>query len=247
MSCRIFTRPQSLSQQITYYLAQMVKHLHAMRETWVQFLGLEDPLEKEMAIHSSTLAWKIPWMEQPDRLQSMGSQRVRHDWATSLSLQKTKQTSKRKTWQHSILTKWSESTWSIVGQTDIICFLMWYTEKDTTPFVWYSAKNTKSDSIRRKFDPNQVTFFKTDLKELPWVSDLTHPSVSSSSQAGHPHPFSLGVCLCLASIWNKLFLCVPSHLLCYVSNNELCTYFYSFYLLEKFIFQQAQEPKQLCF
>ena len=64
----------------------MAKHLPAMRETWVLFLGREDPLEKEMAIHSSTLAWKIPWKEEPDRLQSMGSQRVGHDWATSLSL-----------------------------------------------------------------------------------------------------------------------------------------------------------------
>lgn len=52
----------------TSLVAQMVKHLPIMRETWVQFLGLEDPLEKEMAIHSSTLAWKIPWMEKPDRL-----------------------------------------------------------------------------------------------------------------------------------------------------------------------------------
>ena len=51
----------------------------AMQETWVQSLGREDPLEKEMAIHSSTLAWKIPWTEEPDRLQSMGSQRVGHD------------------------------------------------------------------------------------------------------------------------------------------------------------------------
>ena len=55
----------------------MVKCLPAMRETRVRFLGQEDPLEKEMAIHSSTLAWKIPWMEEPDRL-SMGLQRVRH-------------------------------------------------------------------------------------------------------------------------------------------------------------------------
>ena len=61
-------------------VVQMVEHLPAMRETWVRFLGQEDPLEKEMAIHSSTLAWKIPWMEEPDRLQSMGSQRVRHDF-----------------------------------------------------------------------------------------------------------------------------------------------------------------------
>ena len=54
-------------------VAQMVKRLPAMRETWVRFLGREDPLEKEMAIHSSTLAWKIPWTEEPDRLQSVGS------------------------------------------------------------------------------------------------------------------------------------------------------------------------------
>ena len=55
-------------------VAQTVKRLPAMRETWVRFLGWEDPLEKEMAIHSSTLAWKIPWTEGPERLQ-----RVRHD------------------------------------------------------------------------------------------------------------------------------------------------------------------------
>ena len=60
-------------------VAQMVKHLPAMQETWVRFLGWEDPLEKEMAIHSSTLAWKILWMEEPDRLQSTGLQRVGHD------------------------------------------------------------------------------------------------------------------------------------------------------------------------
>ena len=57
-----------------------------MQETWVWSLGWEDPLEKEMAIHSSTLAWKIPWMEEPGRLQSMGSQRAGHDWATSLCI-----------------------------------------------------------------------------------------------------------------------------------------------------------------
>ena len=55
-----------------------------MRDTWVRSLGREDPLEKEMATHSSTLAWKIPWSEKPGRLQSMGSQRVGHNWATSL-------------------------------------------------------------------------------------------------------------------------------------------------------------------
>ena len=53
-------------------MAQRVKHLPAIRETWVRSLGWEDPLEKEMATHSSTLAWKIPWTEKPGRLQSMG-------------------------------------------------------------------------------------------------------------------------------------------------------------------------------
>ena len=53
--------------------------LFAVQETWVQSLGWEDPLEKEMATHSSTLAWKVPWTEEPGRLQSMGSQRVGQD------------------------------------------------------------------------------------------------------------------------------------------------------------------------
>ena len=60
-------------------VAQMVMRLSTVRETWVRSLGQEDPLEKEMATHSSTLAWKIPWTEEPGRLQVMGSQRVGHD------------------------------------------------------------------------------------------------------------------------------------------------------------------------
>ena len=59
-------------------VAQRIKHLPAMQETRVRSLGWEDPLETEMATHFSTLAWKIPWLEEPGRLQSMGSQRVRH-------------------------------------------------------------------------------------------------------------------------------------------------------------------------
>ena len=60
-------------------VAQIVQCLPAMRETRVRSLGWEDPLEKEMAPHSSILAWKIPWTEEPGRLQPMGSQRIRHD------------------------------------------------------------------------------------------------------------------------------------------------------------------------
>ena len=60
-------------------VAQRLKHLPAMRETWVRSLGQEDPLEKEMAIHSGTLAWKIPWMEEPGGLQSTGLLRIGHN------------------------------------------------------------------------------------------------------------------------------------------------------------------------
>ena len=60
-------------------VAQKVKHLPAVWEPWVRSLGWEDPLEKEKATHSSTLAWKIPWTEKPGRLQFMGSQRVGHN------------------------------------------------------------------------------------------------------------------------------------------------------------------------
>ena len=80
---------QNVSLDLTFrkisekWTSQMVKHLPTMWETQVWSLGWEDPLEKEMATHSSTLAWKIPWTEEHCRLQSVGSQKVGHDWATS--------------------------------------------------------------------------------------------------------------------------------------------------------------------
>ena len=68
----------------SWSVAQTVKRLSAMQETRLRSLGWEDPLEKETAAHSSILVWKIPWTADPGRLQSMGLQRVGHDWATSL-------------------------------------------------------------------------------------------------------------------------------------------------------------------
>ena len=85
---RIIKKEISKSCNIT---AQTVKRLSTMWETRVWSLGWEDPLEKEMAIYSSTIAWKIPWTEEPGRLQSMGLQRVGHDRATLLSLFKKQQ------------------------------------------------------------------------------------------------------------------------------------------------------------
>ena len=61
-------------------IALSVKNLPAMQETWVRFLGQEDPLEKAVATHSSILTWEIPWTDEPSGLQSMGSRRVRHDY-----------------------------------------------------------------------------------------------------------------------------------------------------------------------
>ena len=66
-------------------VAQRLKSLPGMRETWVRSLGREDPLEKEMATYSSMLAWRIPWVEEPGGLQFMGSQTVRHDFTFTLS------------------------------------------------------------------------------------------------------------------------------------------------------------------
>ena len=68
-----------VSSQPSLSMAQTVKRLSTMWETRVQSLGWEDPSEKEIAIHSSTIAWKIPWIEDPGRLQSMGSLRVGYD------------------------------------------------------------------------------------------------------------------------------------------------------------------------
>ena len=71
--------PADFYQLVTSLMAQTVKRLPTLPETWVQSLGWEDLLEKEMATHSSILAWRIPWVEEPGRLQSMRLQRVRHN------------------------------------------------------------------------------------------------------------------------------------------------------------------------
>jgi len=82
---KIIIYSSSITSLLASLVAQTVKCQPAMWETWVQSLGQEDTLEKEMATHSSTLAWKIPWTGEPGGLQSMGWQRVGHDWATSLT------------------------------------------------------------------------------------------------------------------------------------------------------------------
>ena len=72
-------KKHEVSSHMGFPGSSVVKNLPAVQETWVQSLGWEDPLEKEMATHSSILAWEIPWTEEPGGLQSTGSQKVRHD------------------------------------------------------------------------------------------------------------------------------------------------------------------------
>ena len=86
VSVNIGPQGPSMLCQMAAFPAQRLKRLPAMRETRVQSLGWEDPLEKEVATQSSTLAWRIPWTEEPGGLQPTELQRVGHDWVTSLSL-----------------------------------------------------------------------------------------------------------------------------------------------------------------
>ena len=81
---RLILERQKINHKRASLVAQMVKNPQAMQETWVWSLSQEDPLEKEMTAHSSILVWRIPRTEEPGGLQSMGSQRVRHDWATNI-------------------------------------------------------------------------------------------------------------------------------------------------------------------
>ena len=101
------------------------------------FFPLHIPLEKAMAPHSSTVAWKIPWMEEPGRLQSMGSLRVGHDWATSLSLSSFMHW--RRKWQPTLvfLPRESQGRWSLVG-----CSAWGRTESDTTEATQQASKQT---------------------------------------------------------------------------------------------------------
>ena len=126
----------------TSLMAQRVKRLSAMQETQVRSLGREDPREKEMATHSSTLAWKIPWTEEPGRLQSMGSQRVGHNWATSLSLFKDE--------EKATILYWSIpcSGGCILSQD--FAFLFWWGWKLKVGFELCKGKATQSSKYLKK-------------------------------------------------------------------------------------------------
>ena len=116
----------------TSLVSQVVKCLPAMWETWVQSLGWEDPLEKEMATHSSILAWKTPLMEEPGRLQSMESQRVAHDWGTSLHFKLLNLDLESPSYIRA--GRFIKRCWVLTSGDDIVSYGLW------SPFLWDSTE-----------------------------------------------------------------------------------------------------------
>ena len=126
----------------------MVKCLPSMWETWIQSLGQEDPLEQEMVTHSSTLAWKVPWMEEPGRLQSIGSQRESEEELKSL-LMKVKEESEKvhlkfNIQKTKIMASGPITSWEIVGET----------VETVSDFIWGAPKSLQMVTAAMKLkDP----------------------------------------------------------------------------------------------
>ena len=138
--------------------AQTVKHLPAMQEISVRSPGWEDPPEKEMATHSSTLAWKIPWMKEPGRLQSLGLQRVGHDWATSLT-------------DCRIYPEDSPLNWSLSKLCKQCCWDSWYVKGLSQP------PQTDSQINNMVFTKSQPHCF---LILNPWINTVKNIEISKS-------------------------------------------------------------------
>ena len=155
---------------LTYgHLAQMVKCLPTMQETRVQSLGWKDLLEKEMAIHSSIPAWKIPWTEEPGRLQSMGLQRVGHDWATSLSFFHGHlifdKGGKNIQWRKdNLFNKWYWENWSTPVKE-------WNWEYFLTPYTKINSKWIKYLNVR----PETIKLLEENIGKTP--SDTNHSRI----------------------------------------------------------------------
>ena len=136
-------------------MAQMVKNPPAVQKTWVRFLGQEDPLEKGMAAHSSVLAWKILWTEEPGSLQSMGSQRVGYSWETS-------------TWLSIKVSKFYK-----------LCPVIWTTPLSLSPHVSHSFKFLQISW--GQISSHTPFFFCFNILIYWWISSLlvSHIEISS--------------------------------------------------------------------
>ena len=195
-------------------VAQRVKRQPAIWETWVRFLGGEDLLEKEMATHSSALAWKTPWMEKPGGLQSLGPQRVGHDWATSLSRTQMRAQPqlrwggrKKGLWQK-VAVQWS---WSIWG----------------TSWLWVHGTASANLTIHPSIQLSRTWLSNSQLKVLwlyLWPSsvftqcdfrDPKEPCGAPQSQAGYWYAIfilatSILWCVCLVIASKSMMLSVLS-------------------------------------
>ena len=144
-----------------------------MWETRVRSLGQEDSLEKEMATHSSILAWKIPWMEEPGALQSLGSQRVGHDWMTSLSLftfpraeaTRIKQT---KIWRRESILRWAAD--SYFYPEGICYFIVW-------PRNWVRPRQ-KASFGSKKDQRDFQWLYKAEITNWKFEGSKTHSQLS---------------------------------------------------------------------
>ena len=176
-------------------MVQRVKSLPTMRETWVWSLGLEDPLEKETASHSSILAWRIPWMKEPGRLQSMGSQRVRHDWVTSLSLFSSHPSQLELPFRntHSI-------TWANVPSTETRTYKVMYL---TVKWVGAKVSSTGSMQVVRRRLVEMHRNRNESMGILPIIRDVKLPMDDS-----------------VLPIWNQTRNCALTR---NIINNDACT------------------------
>ena len=157
-----------------------------MRETQFWSLGWEESLEKEMATHSSTLAWKIPWMEEPGRLQSVGSQRVRHDFVTSLSFSFTDKT----------IDFMNHYWWGNINKTAKNAYL-------TCPVVWSAAWGSLFVLL-----PDILNYLMDHLKSGKWISYNFLHLMDINMFLSHPVGFQTGLKASLADwplLWWKSF------------------------------------------
>ena len=165
-----------LHKLVASLVAQMVKHLPAVQETQVWLLHWEGPLEKGMATHSSILIWRIPWIEEPGRLQSMGSQRVRHDWVTNtFTFHKLTQWSELKREKTSIV--YESVTFQVAQHGGVV--------KDSTcqcgrkeTWVWSLGQE---DSLEKEI----ATHSSILAWEIPWTEEQGRLQAMVSQRAGH--------------------------------------------------------------
>ena len=154
----------------------MVKNLPAMQETWVRSLGWKDTLEKEMAIHCNILAWRIPWTEELGRLQSMGSQRVRHDWNvntfTFIQTGNSRLTrtpfgykAPKKIIIHGCDHSWSLTRYVLVLQTESVLSIV-----NANKYLRICNQHI---SLQQVFDSSIMTSNQCSLKEWPTISFST--------------------------------------------------------------------------